>query len=192
MSRKKADASDGVDGDDAGKKSESLGSLTERFVTLLQSVPGGKVDMREVAVEFGKRQKRRLYDVTNVLEGIGLIQKCGKNFVQWQGPKVSTRDGGIICAPSEDAAADSSSAGELREETFSLRSEGQMLDNLIAMTHQSVKNLTEDEEFRRLGFVTAEDVRRSLKRSKDSVILGLHSHRETSVQFFQPITVSYV
>ena len=28
-------------------------------------------------------QKRRIYDITNVLEGIGLIRKGGKNHIKW-------------------------------------------------------------------------------------------------------------
>jgi thymidylate synthase len=31
-------------------------------------------------------RKRRIYDVTNVLEGVGLIQKTGTNNVQWISP----------------------------------------------------------------------------------------------------------
>jgi hypothetical protein len=30
-------------------------------------------------------QKRRIYDITNVLEGVGLLRKQGKNLVQWLG-----------------------------------------------------------------------------------------------------------
>lgn len=29
-------------------------------------------------------QKRRIYDITNVLEGIGLIEKTVKNRIQWK------------------------------------------------------------------------------------------------------------
>jgi hypothetical protein len=29
-------------------------------------------------------QKRRIYDITNVLEGIGLIDKKSKNNIQWK------------------------------------------------------------------------------------------------------------
>lgn len=30
------------------------------------------------------KQKRRIYDITNVLEGIGLIEKESKNSIRWK------------------------------------------------------------------------------------------------------------
>jgi len=36
-------------------------------------------------------QKRRIYDITNVLEGIGLIEKCIKNMIKWKGPPMDHR-----------------------------------------------------------------------------------------------------
>jgi len=42
------------------------------------------------AVKKLKVQKRRIYDITNVLEGIGLIEKCDKNKIKWKGePNIS-------------------------------------------------------------------------------------------------------
>lgn len=35
------------------------------------------------AAEVLRVQKRRIYDITNVLEGIKLIEKRSKNNVQW-------------------------------------------------------------------------------------------------------------
>lgn len=35
-------------------------------------------------------QKRRIYDITNVLEGIGLIEKKSKNNIQWKGTSQSS------------------------------------------------------------------------------------------------------
>lgn len=35
------------------------------------------------ALEFSK--KRRIYDITNVMEGCALIKKVGKNMYKWQG-----------------------------------------------------------------------------------------------------------
>jgi E2F/DP family winged-helix DNA-binding domain. len=61
----------------------SLGLLTKRFVGLLQSSPDGVVDLN-VASERLDVQKRRIYDITNVLEGIGILEKKSKNNIQWR------------------------------------------------------------------------------------------------------------
>jgi len=37
-------------------------------------------------------QKRRIYDITNVLEGIDMINKTIKNKVKWIGPNIDDLD----------------------------------------------------------------------------------------------------
>lgn len=61
----------------------SLGLLTRRFVQLLRDSPDGIVDLNGAATQL-EVQKRRIYDITNVLEGIGVIEKKGKNNVRWR------------------------------------------------------------------------------------------------------------
>lgn len=58
----------------------SLSLLTKRFVDLLSE--SGVVDLNMCSQAL-KVQKRRLYDITNVLEGAGLLEKKSKNNVQW-------------------------------------------------------------------------------------------------------------
>ena len=60
------------------KQEKSLGLLTIRFVGLLQEAPDGVLDLKSAAELLNVRQKRRIYDITNVLEGIGLIGLCCK------------------------------------------------------------------------------------------------------------------
>ncbi|KAL6082265.1 hypothetical protein STEG23_013102 [Scotinomys teguina] len=60
----------------------SLGLLTKKFIQLLSQSPDGVLDLNKAA-EVLKVQKRRIYDITNVLEGIHLIKKKSKNNVQW-------------------------------------------------------------------------------------------------------------
>ena len=60
----------------------SLGQLTKKFVHLLRQSQANRLDLNKAAQVLGV-QKRRIYDITNVLEGIGLIQKEGKNHVSW-------------------------------------------------------------------------------------------------------------
>lgn len=62
----------------------SLGELTKKFIALIQSSRTKEVDLNEAAIEL-KVQKRRIYDITNVLEGIGLIEKTIKNKIRWKG-----------------------------------------------------------------------------------------------------------
>lgn len=40
--------------------------------------------MLQAADILNVKQKRRIYDITNVLEGIGLIEKKSKNSIQWK------------------------------------------------------------------------------------------------------------
>lgn len=41
------------------------------------------VDLNDAVERLGV-PKRRIYDITNVLEGIGLIDKTSKNKIQWR------------------------------------------------------------------------------------------------------------
>ncbi|OUS44845.1 E2F/DP family winged-helix DNA-binding domain-domain-containing protein, partial [Ostreococcus tauri] len=57
--------------------------LTQRFISLLKSCYKHTLDLNEAARTLNV-QKRRIYDITNVLEGIGLIAKTSKNTVTWR------------------------------------------------------------------------------------------------------------
>lgn len=67
---------------DPGRPDSSLGQLTRKFRHLLRTSPANRLDLNRAATELGV-QKRRIYDITNVLEGIGLITKDCKNSVSW-------------------------------------------------------------------------------------------------------------
>ena len=71
--------------DSSSRFEKSLGLLTTKFVHLLQEAEGGILDLKLAADTLNVKQKRRIYDITNVLEGIGLIEKKNKNCIQWQG-----------------------------------------------------------------------------------------------------------
>jgi transcription factor E2F3 len=66
---------------------------------LEQSSADGTLDLNGAAVTL-EVAKRRIYDITNVLEGIGLIDKQSKNIIVWKG------SGGA-----KDNAASSAAAG---------------------------------------------------------------------------------
>jgi hypothetical protein len=59
--------------------------LTIKFIDLLKNAPNQTLDLND-AMAVLNVQKRRIYDITNVLEGIGLISKECKNNIRWSGP----------------------------------------------------------------------------------------------------------
>ena len=62
----------------------SLRVLTYRFVNLIKESPDQTIDQNDVATHLSV-QKRRIYDITNVLEGIGYVEKILKNTIRWKG-----------------------------------------------------------------------------------------------------------
>lgn len=83
---------------DSAAYESSLGNLSAKFIKLLTTSPNGCLDLNAAAVELrvsitflsfceGSKQakKRRIYDVTNVLQGVDLISKGRKNTVEWKG-----------------------------------------------------------------------------------------------------------
>ncbi len=74
----------GSGGGENSRFEKSLGLLTTKFVTLLQEADQGILDLKVAADALNVKQKRRIYDITNVLEGIGLIEKKNKNCIQWK------------------------------------------------------------------------------------------------------------
>lgn len=65
-----------------GRCEVSLGRLANLFIGLLSAAPDGVLDLKEAAIKLDTR-KRRIYDITNVLTGIHLIQKKSTNKIQW-------------------------------------------------------------------------------------------------------------
>ncbi|KAJ9554821.1 hypothetical protein OSB04_009435 [Centaurea solstitialis] len=61
----------------------SLGLLTKKFINLIKHAEDGILDLNNAADTL-EVQKRRIYDITNVLEGIGLIEKKLKNRIRWK------------------------------------------------------------------------------------------------------------
>ncbi|CAO1397066.1 unnamed protein product [Diamesa serratosioi] len=102
------------------RNAKSLGQLTKKFVLMLIENALSGVDLNEACKELGVTQKRRIYDITNVLEGVSLIKKINKNLYQWKG-KFDDSD-----EPSAINEVD-----KLLEEQRLLKEEEKMLDEAL-------------------------------------------------------------
>ncbi|DBA77489.1 TPA: hypothetical protein ACH3X1_009311 [Trebouxia sp. C0004] len=134
----------------------SLGLLTKKFVHLVEAAPDGVLDLNKAADALAV-QKRRIYDITNVLEGIGLIEKKLKNNIQWKG------------GSSADAADNLPEQAALRQEISNLQEDEQNLKRHITALEDSIKDMTEDAANSARLYVTDEDIAKLPCTANDTV-----------------------
>ncbi|KFV18197.1 Transcription factor E2F5, partial [Tauraco erythrolophus] len=95
------------------------------------------------------RQKRRIYDITNVLEGIDLIEKKSKNSIQWKGVGAGCNTKEVI-----------DRLRYLEAEIEDLELKEKELDQQKLWLQQSIKNVMDDSTNHQYPFsyVTHEDI----------------------------------
>ncbi|KAL4159651.1 hypothetical protein PRNP1_000226 [Phytophthora ramorum] len=147
----------------ASRYDSSLGLLTKRFVELIQATPSKDLDLNTAAESLGV-QKRRIYDITNVLEGIGLIEKTSKNNIHWKGASGPT-----------GTTDNYQGMDHLRQNLSDLRQEEQKYDQHIKMVSQNIRCLYEEDAFDKGSFdnfcyVTHDDMRRQESFADQSVM----------------------
>ncbi|NXV70632.1 E2F2 factor, partial [Atlantisia rogersi] len=171
----------------------SLGLLTKKFICLLSESPDGVVDLNRAA-EALEVQKRRIYDITNVLEGIQLIRKKSKNNIQWMGT-------GIF----EDAAVTAKQQA-LRGELAELAGMERTLDQLLQDCALQLRQAADDEANQRypcwgrwggrtgswapfsytpslptLAYVTHQDLR-AISSFQDQTVIAVKAPPETQLE----------
>merc|ERR1719510_2474664 len=134
-------------GDVNSRFEKSLGLLTTRFVGLLQEAEHGILDLKVAADALNVKQKRRIYDITNVLEGIGLIEKQNKNCIKWKG---------AVAGSNTPEATDRCVV--LKEEVKDLEDYEKLIDQHKIWVQQSIKNVTEDISNAAYNYASHEDI----------------------------------
>ncbi|CAL0329015.1 unnamed protein product [Lupinus luteus] len=150
----------------------SLGSLTKKFINLIKHAEDGILDLNNAADKL-EVQKRRIYDITNVLEGIGLIEKKLKNRIQWKGLDGSR--------PGEAEECFSS----LQAEVENLTMEERRLDEQIREMQERLRELTEDKHNEKLLFVTEEDIK-NLPCFQNETLIAIKAPHGTTLEVPDP------
>ncbi|XP_058691109.1 transcription factor E2F6 isoform X1 [Poecile atricapillus] len=150
----------------------SLVLLTRRFMALLKKAPDGVLDLNEVATTLGVR-KRRVYDITNVLDGIDLIKKRSKNLIQWIGNNLDQVVGKV---PEQQ---------NLRDELSDLSAMEEALDELIKNCAHQIFELTDDKENAKLAYVTYQDIR-SIQAFQEQIVIAIKAPEDTKLEIPVP------
>lgn len=140
-----------------GKK--TLVSLTQDFIALLITANGQELDLTQIGSMLNV-SKRRLYDVTNVLDGIGVIERTGKSRIRWIGSKASS------------------------DETYTEDVLQQRLNNIDKMTifvDKLLAELEESEEFQSYAWVSENDIKK-LGNGEDFSFFALKGSKDLTIQ----------
>ncbi|XP_034384164.1 transcription factor E2F6 isoform X2 [Cyclopterus lumpus] len=149
----------------------SLGVLTRRFLELLLASPDGSVDLRQVTTILQTR-RRRVYDITNVLEGISLMEKESTNKFKWIG---SCQISGFLRINQQ----------KFQRELENLKLVEETLDSLIKSCAQQLFDMTDDVQNAKSAYVTNEDVGR-LAAFREQTVLVVKAPEETKLEVPAP------
>lgn len=157
----------------------SLGILTKKFVGLLRSSDDGVVDLNQAA-DLLEVQKRRIYDITNVLEGVGLIKKKSKNNIEWRGTCYTDSS-----RSTKGVESISAQIMDLHTDVADLDAKESFLDRMIASCRTELKNLTEDSVVAKHAYVTYRDIR-DVKHFKNRTVIAIKAPPETRLEVPDP------
>lgn len=143
----------------------SLYTLTRKFIRLINSSPEHHINMTHAA-ELLNVGKRRIYDITNVLEGLGMISKWSVNSVKWVGKSVDE----LL----------SSEPNEVPEEAAN--EEERALDEEIEALNREIAELSENQQNLDNAYVTYEDLQ-NLKIFKNKLVFALKAPTDTTMEY---------
>lgn len=123
---------------DAKESKITLVDLTRSFIHFLKQRNGEEVDLSAAERQLGA-SKRRLYDVSNVLAGVGLIERDGKAKVKWVGKTLGS-------VPTDVHAK--------------LVEQSQIYDAWLQLVDQNLAELSQSEDFQVHGWMTEQDILR--------------------------------
>nr|GMD97485.1 transcription factor E2FC-like [Ipomoea batatas] len=150
----------------------SLGLLTKKFIQLIQEAEDGTLDLNRSA-DILEVQKRRIYDITNVLEGVGVIEKTKKNHMRWKGFETT------------ESRELQDQVYRLKAEVEHLYTEDQQLDYCIRKKLEQLRALESDLNCQKNLFLTEDDIM-SLPRFKDQTIIAVKAPYASSVKVPDP------
>ncbi|CAF94955.1 unnamed protein product [Tetraodon nigroviridis] len=141
----------------------SLQRLTRRFLQLMQEAPGCCVDLSSASTRL-RTKRRRLYDITNALYGVQVIEKESRNKVRWIGKSPIS----VFLL-------------NKKKELEKLRQMEATLDGLIRRCAQQLFDLTDDDRHSAWAYVTHQDLG-LLQTFQEQTVIAVRAPEETKME----------
>ena len=144
----------------------SLGKLTKDFINYIKTEGRKSININDLVNKLGVK-KRRIYDITNVLQGIEYLQKSGKNEIIWT--KTITNKSKAKKKPSLIKKNINNKQKLNKEE---LEKEKKELDDDIEKFKAEFNSIAKKGEFEEYGYITLDDIKKlSINKKVDLVVI---------------------
>lgn len=130
-------------------------------------------------------QKRRIYDITNVLEGIGLIEKCIKNMIKWKGPPMDGRNIEEMTTPQPVKQEDEQEVQALQEELEKLEAEERWLDSMMEKVEDELDLMAKDQLYDKYAYVTYDDIKQ-MSKDAENTLLAIRAPKGSTLDVVEP------
>lgn len=155
--------------------------LTRRFLELVGESSDSVVDLNLAAGIFGV-SKRKIYDITNVLEGLGLLVKYSVNNAKWVGPDIklyfelmSTDDGLKEVANKENVCNENKKINVMEHKNA-------LLDRKLEVLNQEINDISQQENSIANSYVTYRDLY-SLPSLRNKLVFAVKAPPETYLEY---------
>lgn len=165
------------------RQENSLGELTKNFIKFVKESGTATININDIVKKL-KVKKRRIYDITNVLEGIGYIRKHAKNEISW------INEDALYNSSFSNDSNDSFDRGEPTkvkqiQELQSLEKENARIENRLNQIKNEFNLISNKQDFVDYGYVSFEDLK-DLSTSEKIDLLAIKAPKGTFVDIISP------
>ena len=136
------------------RQENSLCQLTKKVLQYIRNKKKLNININELVKELGVK-KRRIYDITNVLQGIGYIEKKGKNEIIWIKNHLFNK---------KDM--------KIKNNTIKINKQINELNDFMDKANAELVSILSDDDFNKYGYITYNDlINFSRNENKDLFIV---------------------
>ena len=149
------------------QQENSLGQLTQDFINYIKMTRKKSININDLVGQLSVK-KRRIYDITNVLQGIGYLQKSGKNEIVWINPSKNQN------------LSKKKLFHQKNQKKNNDEQEIEEIENKINTNTEQLNSLKTNLELAKLRYLTIDDFKEySIKNQNDLLIIKVN--KDTSM-----------
>ena len=150
---------------DDSVQENSLGQLTKNFINYIKKTGRKSININDLVKELCVK-KRRIYDITNVLQGINYIQKSGKNEIVWV-KTISNKS-----KSKKKLSTKKITANKPKINIEELEKKKNELDKDIDKFKAEFNSIAKKNDFEKYGYITSDDIKRlSINANVDIILI---------------------